>query len=166
MPSLLAMMDLVHTEVTSDFFNSGETDGFPLLWTPAASSFCGLELLLPSVDLSNFLLLWTQQLPQIFVQVRLPFTYDESTVQTQLLARPNFPFQPRCFIGTWNFDLLPTVANIMHLVLHSVFFTSGTHWLRRTRGTQILNTFPGVLTSWFESFLHLCTLAASSFCGL
>ena len=116
MPSLLAIMDLVHTEVTSDFFNSGETDGFPLLWTPAASSFCGLELLLPSVDLSNFLLLWTQQLPQIFVQVCLPFTHDESTVQTQFLARPNFPFQPRCFIGTWNLDLLPTVANIMHLV--------------------------------------------------
>ena len=99
------------------------------LWTLAASSFCGFKQLPPSVDSSNFLLLWTQQIPQIFVQVRLPFTYDESTVQTQLLAIPNFPFQPRCFIGTWNLDLLPTVANIMHLVLHSVFFTSGTPWL-------------------------------------
>ena len=130
------------------------------------SPFCELEQLPPFVDLSGFFLPWTQATSSIFVQVCLPFTYDESTVQTQLLAIPNFPFQPRCFIGTWNLDLLPTVANIMHLVLHSVFFTSGTHWLRRTRGTQILNTFPGVLTSWFESFLHLCTRAASSFCGL
>ena len=119
------------------------------------SPFCGLGQLPPFVDLSSFFLPWTratsscglEQLPQIFVQVCLPFTNDESTVQTQLLARTNFPFQPRCFIGTWNLDLLPTVANIIHLVLHSVFFTSGTPWLRRTRGTPILNTFPGVLTS-------------------
>ena len=120
--------------------------------------FCGLEQLPPFVDSTTSSNICPGA-PAIHI-------YDESTVQTQLLARPNFPFQSRCFIGTWNLDLLPTVANIMHLVLHSVFFTSGTHWLQRTRGTQILNTFPGVLTSWFESFLHLCTRAASSFCGL
>ena len=138
---------------------SGETDGFPFLWTRAASSFCGLKWLLPSVDSSNFLNIC----PGVSA-IHIWWIY--SAVQTQLLARPNFPFQPRCFIGTWNLDLLPTVADIMHLVLHSVFFTSGTHWLRRTRGTLILNTSPGVLTSWFESSLPPCTRAASSFCGL
>ena len=66
--------------------------------------------------------------------------------------------------GTWNLDLFPSVAGLMHLVLHSVFFTSGTHWLWWTRGTQ-MNTCPGVLASWFESFLPLCTRAASSICG-
>ena len=76
---------------------------------------------------------------------------------------------PQIFVQVFNRNLEPRPAS--YCCLHHAlgvafcFLTSGTHWLRRTRGTQILNTFPGVLTSWVESFLPLCTLAASSFCG-
>ena len=45
------------------------------------SPFCELEQLPPFVDLSGFFLPWTQATSSIFVQVCLPFTYDESTVQ-------------------------------------------------------------------------------------
>ena len=57
---------------------SGETDGFPLLWTRAASSFCGFKQLHPSVDSSSFLLLWTLAASSFCGLEQLPPSMDSS----------------------------------------------------------------------------------------